>query len=186
MSQSAVPIAYILIFCRAAIGLVFALSCLSKARNLAAFSEAIDRFQIVPARWTGPAAYLIVLAEGVVMLDMVLGGRWLVPGFALGLGLLIVFSAAMLRALSRRMQVSCTCFGRTDRPVSFADVGRNSIFVIVSGAGLLIAGVAPAALSAPTSGEAGLMILIGATVVAVALHLHDLVQLYGSALEHTS
>lgn len=186
MSDGGVLMAAALIVCRAALGLVFALSCWSKARDMATFAQAVARFQLIGSRWAGPAAALVVLAEAAVALTLALGGRWLVVGFALALSLLLVFSAALLIVLRRGLAVSCNCFGRASRPIAPVDLGRNTVLGTLSGAGLLLVATANPALPGLPADAAGLLILIAAALVAVTLHLPDLAQLYRSSFEHTS
>ena len=44
-------VAYVLIFCRATIGLVFLMSCMSKALDIKHFRRAIDAFEILSHRY---------------------------------------------------------------------------------------------------------------------------------------
>lgn len=186
MSDSDVLMAAALIVCRSALGLVFALSCWSKASDLATFARAVAGFQLVAPRWTSPVAALIVLAEAGVALTMALGGRWLVAGFALALGLLLVFSTAMLIVLRRRVPVRCNCFGRASRPIAPVDLVRNALLSTFSGGGLLLATSASTMPPGLPISAGVLLILIAATLVAVTLHLPDLAQFYRSSFEHTS
>jgi hypothetical protein len=116
---------------------------------------------------------------------MAVDGPWLGIGFALALALLLVFSIAVLLVLLRRRPVACNCFGHTARPISVADLVRNSIFLITSGAGLLAVGSAEIAARSPRMVDSGWLVLLAASVVVVSLHLHDLAQLYGLAKEPT-
>lgn len=186
MTDSGVLMAAALIVCRSTIGLVFALACWSKASDMATFGQAVARFGLVGPRWTGPLAALIVLAEATVALTLALGGGWLLAGFGLALSLLLVFSAALLIVLRRRVPVSCNCFGRASRPVAPVDLGRNALLGTLSGAGVLLAATADPTLAGLPLSTAMLLALVGATLAALTLHLPDLAQLYRSSFEHTS
>src|SRR6185436_7717970 len=96
---------YLLIFCRATLGLLFALSFSGKAPNLPPFERTISNFGIFPARFNRLAAFAFLMGELSVILLMALGGPWLGVGFGLAALLLIIFSLALGSALARRLQV---------------------------------------------------------------------------------
>lgn len=104
-------VAYVLIFCRATIGLVFLMSCMSKALDIKHFRRAIDAFGILAHRYIRLSALFLVLSEALVALCMVVGQSLLLPGFFLAMVLLLLFSLALASVLVRKINLSCNCFG---------------------------------------------------------------------------
>jgi hypothetical protein len=168
---------YVLAFCRVVIGLVFALSSLSKARDLAQFQQAILGFRLLPARVGHLAAVAFLGGEFAVVLLMVIGGPLLLPGFALAILLLLVFCAALASVLVRRLHTACNCFGSSRKLVTPVDIWRNVGFLLCAGGGceaLLWTRGAPASLK----GMDWLLIALGAgAFVAVWVQLGDIVHL---------
>src|SRR5690348_3348391 len=121
---------YLLAFCRVVIGLVFAISSLGKARDLAQFQEAIAGFRLLSRRMSNLAAFLFLGGECTVVALMVIGGPFLFPGFALAILLLLLFCTALASVLIRRIQTACNCFGSTRKPVTRVDIWRNLGFLL--------------------------------------------------------
>src|SRR5579885_845280 len=129
---------YLLTFCRVAVGFVFAVSSGGKVLKIQEFQRAILRFRLLPARLTAPAAFWFLCSEIAVVLLMIVGGPLLLPGFALALLLLTLFSGALLSVLARGISTSCNCFGPDQREVSFADLWRNLGFFLCALGGCTI------------------------------------------------
>jgi peroxiredoxin len=123
---------YLLVFSRIALGLLFAYSFVAKARDVAQFAGSIGRFELLPQRWTKPSARLFLGSEAAVVVLLILGGRLLPLAFALAGLLLLLFTLALLSALRRGIKTSCYCFGATDKPLTYYDVGRNAGFIACS------------------------------------------------------
>src|SRR5260370_37238522 len=98
---------YILAFCRVAIGMVFAISSFSKARDIAQFQQAIVGFHLLSQRLSNLAALLFLGGEIAVVLLLLIGGPLLLPGFALALLLLLMFCAALASVLIRKLHTPC-------------------------------------------------------------------------------
>jgi len=128
---------YVLLFCRWSIGLTFLASAVGKARDLPAFRLAITDLHALPARLARPAAIGTVVAEALVVLGMIVGLAALPIGFVLAAVLLVLFSAVLVTALRREAEVSCNCFGASERPISWYDVGRNAVLVACCVSGLV-------------------------------------------------
>lgn len=125
-----VIMAYILAFCRIAIGLVFLLSGIGKARNLARFRQTINSFRLLPERFSSGAALLFLLSEFAVVVLMLIGGPCLLPSFLLAALLLAIFCAALASVLARAIKTSCNCFGSSEQEVSGADLWRNGGLIL--------------------------------------------------------
>lgn len=169
---------YLLAFCRVAIGLVFAISSLSKARTIAQFSQAIFDFHLLSRRLSSLAASLFLCGELAVVLLMAIGGALLLPGFILAILLLLIFCAALASVLIRNLNASCNCFGASKKPVTAADIWRNVGFLLCAGGGcetlLWTRGV-----QGSLEGMAWLLIALGAGVfVTIWIQLGELVQFF--------
>ncbi|HLZ61593.1 MAG TPA: MauE/DoxX family redox-associated membrane protein [Ktedonosporobacter sp.] len=126
---------YLLAFCRVAIGLVFALSSFSKARELAKFQQAVEGFRLLSRQLSHLAALFFLCGEFAVLLLMVIGGPLLFSGFALAILLLLIFCVALASVLVRRVQTACNCFGSSEKPVTLVDIWRNVGLLLCAGGG---------------------------------------------------
>jgi hypothetical protein len=129
---------YLLAFCRVVIGLVFVVSSISKARNLAQFRQTISAFHLLPERFSGVTALLFIGGEFAVSFLMFIGGPLLLPGFSLAISLLLLFSLALGSVVARKIPTSCSCFGASTKPVSPFDVGRNVGFLLCALGGCFV------------------------------------------------
>lgn len=129
MFPAIVPL-YLLAFCRVVVGLVFALSSVSKALNLAQFRQAISSFNLLPSWLSSIAAVLFLCSEFAVVILVILGGPLLAIGFSLAILLLLLFCIALVSVLVRRIRTSCNCFGPGAKQVSRSDVWRNIGFML--------------------------------------------------------
>jgi hypothetical protein len=169
---------YLLAFCRVATGLVFAISSLSKARNIAQFQQAIFDFHLFSRRLSNLAALLFLCGEFAVVLLIAIGGPLLLPGFALAMLLLCIFCAALASVLVRKLHTSCNCFGASEKPVTLADIWRNVGFLLCVGGGcealIWMRGV-----QGSLEWMAWLLIALGAGVfVTIWIQLGEIVQFF--------
>jgi hypothetical protein len=167
--------AWVLAFCRWAIGLAFGVSALGKATAMASFRAALADFGVLPQRLNSAVAITTLGAE-VLVVGLVAAGRWLaVAGLCLALALLAVFSATLTAALRRKAEVSCNCFGSGARQVSRYDLARNAVLGACCVAGLL--GYRESSAWHPSLALAVLLGLMAAVSVTVAVNLEDIVEL---------
>jgi hypothetical protein len=166
--------AWVLTFCRWAIGLAFGVSAAGKATAMASFRTALADFGVLPQRLNSAAAVTTVGAEALVV-ALVAFGRWLaVAGLCLCLALLAVFSAVLITALRRKADVSCNCFGPGDRKVSWYDLARNAVLGMCCVAGL--AGYGQSSAWHPSLAVIFLLGLMAAVFVTVATNLEDIAE----------
>jgi hypothetical protein len=121
-----------LLFSRITLALVFALSCIGKVRNIAAFQDAIEDFQLLPPAWSKALSRIFPTMEFACVLLIVIGGYEIIIGFLLAALLLMIFSGALVMVLQRKKNVQCNCFGLTEQHVSPYDVVRNLLFIVCS------------------------------------------------------
>jgi hypothetical protein len=92
-----------------------------------------------------------IVAVALPVLELCIAAAMLVPRLSrgactLGIGLLLLFSAAMLQAMARQIDLDCGCFGNgADQDVSFWSVGRNLLLCALAGWSLWIAYVSQTA-----------------------------------------
>jgi hypothetical protein len=161
--------AALLIFCRWSIGLTFAVSALGKATAMGSFRDAIVDFGLLPAQLTGAVAGVVVGAEGLVVALEAAGGVLARAGFALALALLAGFSAVLARTLRKKTDVSCNCFGPSERKVSWFDVGRNASLALCCAGGLWTAAGGTAVRLSAGLGLALGLVAAGFVIVVTAL-----------------
>ena len=129
---------YLLVFFRTIVGLVFAFSFVSKARNISLFVGTIRSFQLFPRSVVALAAKLFLAGELATAILMGAGGVFLGFGFVLAAALLSIFSVALGVSLRRKMNITCNCFGATEKRISYADIWRNSVLILCTLAGWVI------------------------------------------------
>lgn len=123
-------------FAKIFIMLTFAYSAYSKSRDLDDFANAISNFKVLPDIFIRPAAYVFTSLEFAVVVLILAGGRLQQAGFLLAVGLLVIFTLALIRVLRKGIRTKCNCFGRREQDISEYDVGRNVVIIIVILAGL--------------------------------------------------
>jgi uncharacterized membrane protein YphA (DoxX/SURF4 family) len=127
--------AYLLTFCRIAIGLVFLSAFLGKVRASATFRQTITDFRMLPPSLSQKAALLFLSGELGIVVCMVLGGVLLFPGFLLAVLQLCVFSGALLVVVRRKQRMTCNCFGAGTRQISSLDLYRNAGLILCAALG---------------------------------------------------
>lgn len=168
---------YLLAFCRVAVGMVFAISSFSKARDIARFQQAVFGFRLLSRRLSNLAALLFLCGEFAVVLLMLIGGPLLLYGFALAILLLLVFCAALASVLTRKLHASCNCFGASEKPVTPVDIWRNVGLLLCAGGGCE-ALIWTRGAQESLEGIAWLFIALGAgAFVMIWIQLGEIVQL---------
>lgn len=175
--------AYVEVFSRCLIGVVFLVSAWSKrpvGGRFRQFSDSLAAMRLLPARAVVPVAGVVVAAEtAVVLLLLPQPVRPLAAvGFALAVLLLAGFAVAIGMVLRRGVQASCRCFGGSGAaPFRRHHIVRNVMLIAVAGAGVVAALAAPA-----MSWEAvALGGVPGAVVALLVTRLDDLVELFAPA-----
>jgi TRAP-type C4-dicarboxylate transport system permease small subunit len=131
---------YFDVFARISMGILFAVSSITKLRSRSAFQDhqrSVVKLSRLPAEWTGPVAVGVVLAEGLIptmMIAPLLGAPSSLTnaGFLIASCLTLVFAMAIAIAIRRQAMAYCTCFGRTGSPVGWSHVVRNLGMALVA------------------------------------------------------
>ncbi|WP_188195152.1 MauE/DoxX family redox-associated membrane protein [Nonomuraea sp. SYSU D8015] len=169
---------YAVLICRSLLGLVFAVSALSKLRGRAPFAEfatSIRRLGIVPRGSVTAAAAGILVAEVAVVVALAVPAT--VPaGFVLAAAVLAVFIGTISAAVRRGTTAPCLCFGASSRTLGPRHIVRNTILLAVSlagGAGGVFAGAGPLE---PAGLALGLF--VAAVLTVLIIRMDDLVGLF--------
>lgn len=93
-----------------ALGGVFLVSSLGKARHPLAFLRGVAEYRILPVPLAYAFGAVLIPAEAFVALAL-LGGFALAVALPLAIGLLLVFSAAVAINLRRHRDMLCHCYG---------------------------------------------------------------------------
>jgi hypothetical protein len=163
------------VFCRWLTGLAFAVSAIGKARGLGAFRSTIAELGVLPARLAPRAAIVTIIAEGLVVVLVAAGDVLAVAGFALALVLLALFSVVLGAAVRKNADISCNCFGPSERRVSWYDVARNGLLGLGCAGGLWAW-----LISAPGHLSPALVVALGLTAAGfliVTANLDDLIEM---------
>lgn len=123
---------------RLGLAAVLAFAATAKLRDPAAFATDIENFQLLPA---GPSALLAVylpwlellLAAGLLL------PRWKSAAALLATLLFAVFTAALVLAWARGLDIRCGCFGRDHTWPAHGAVARNIVLAAASLAVLRLA-----------------------------------------------
>ena len=132
-------VGYLTLGCRLVITGIFLVSLGSKIRGRAQYRE----FVAATAALTGARASrarrlagLTVAAEGAVALLTALPAT-APAGLLLAVGVLGVFTYALVRVLRRNRVVTCRCFGSSTTPVGVPQVVRNVLLMLTAVTGLV-------------------------------------------------
>jgi len=169
-------VSYLALACRAMLVAVFVVSFVSKVRGRAAYADfrrSVVEWQVLPARWSGPAAAGAVAGEVVVVLLLAL--LWTAPvGFVAAAIVLAAFTFGIVSAVRRGRVTSCRCFGASTATIGPAHVVRNGLLVVVCAAGVV--GEA-SATGSPSVGGAALALSAAAIGVLFVVRFDDVVAL---------
>ena len=169
---------FMLTLCRVIIGLLFLYSFLGKITDISSFQKAIRNFQIVPPVLIKPFSYLLVFAEITIVGLMALGREFLLPGFGLAAFLLLIFAIAIGSVLRRRISTSCNCFGPSEKTLTFFDIIRNAIFILIAFSGvriLIVQGLSYFAINITDVVLAGIMAVC---VILILTHLSEIFRVF--------
>ena len=131
---------------RIVLGATFLFAAWLKVTDTQSFAESISAFRILPDHLTVIAAFVVPWTEVVVGLALIFGAWTRAAGLLLTVQL-FVFTAAILSAIGREMELSCGCFGDYEfpckSPIGWCHVARNttlllmSLLITIRGGGLL-------------------------------------------------
>ena len=168
---------YLFLLSKTILIIIFGLALINKFLDISRFEEAIRKFEIVPSQYIKLSAIFILIVEALTILLLVSGQNlW---GFNLAISTLFVFSIILVSVLRRGLQISCNCFGASEKSVSIYDIVRNFSLIILSLIGILTS----LYLKSPPSINLIERILFGVValiIVLIFVNLQDLVRVIRS------
>jgi uncharacterized membrane protein YphA (DoxX/SURF4 family) len=125
VKQAQGPVRWIVLVLRVLLAGLFVWAAIPKLLDPPAFAEAVANYHLLPDALVGPVAVLVPMLELVAAAALVagLGAR----GAALTIALMLVaFTAGMIQALVRGIDLDCGCFGTATKvEVGWASIARN-------------------------------------------------------------
>lgn len=148
-----------------ALGIVFLLSFLGKARKPKAFLRGVDEYGLLPRRAAYAAGAVLIPVEGFLALSLLTGWQ-LALGAPLALASLLAFVIAVSLALKRKRDVPCYCMGGEDgERISARTVARLGL--LLTGAALVTSD--PALWAGPATRWMGERVAAGPDLAHAAL-----------------
>ncbi|NYD48182.1 putative membrane protein YphA (DoxX/SURF4 family) [Actinomadura luteofluorescens] len=157
--------------CACLVGLVFAVSAVSKLRDFDGFARS------VPALVPVPPGRARLLAIATTTLEALVPPLLVAPvtapfGFGLAAVLLAAFTAAVATSVRRGRRTACRCFGPSSAPLGPRHLVRNGVLLACAVLGALAPGGLPPAGGIAVAAAAG---LAGAVLI---VSLDDIVELF--------
>lgn len=117
-------------------GAIFLISAWGKLADPLAFALAIDQFDLLPEFFVNPVAVFLPWIELILALAL-----WFVPSLrrdALVLSglLLLGFTGVLVVGLLQGREIVCGCFGSASGTVSWWEIARNGLFLLLIFLGL--------------------------------------------------
>lgn len=162
---------YVVLACRGLIGMVFAVSVISKLRSGPAFHAFASWLGALPLlRAAGPRPLAAVFAATEVAVVAMLALPWTWRAGLLGAAaVLAVFAAGALMIARTGVRAPCLCFGASEAPIGRRHVLRNAALSVAAAIGAAAGGHA-------ASRPAGIAISLGVAAAATlfVVYLDDL------------
>ncbi|MEV3921291.1 MauE/DoxX family redox-associated membrane protein [Actinomadura coerulea] len=157
--------------CACLVGLVFAVSAVSKLRDFEGFAGSVPA--LVPA-WPGRARLLAIATTALEALvpPLLIAPVTAPAGFGVAAVLLTAFTAAIAAAVRRGRRTACRCFGPSSVPLGPRHLVRNGVLLTCAVLGALSPGGLPPAGGVAVAAAAG---LAGAVLI---VSLDDIVELF--------
>jgi hypothetical protein len=170
---------YLALTCRGVIGLVFAVSAVSKLRSRPAFREFTEWLASLPLPLIQRRPRLLATAMAVAEVVIVVldGLPWTArAALVTAAATLAAFTAGTWLAVGRGADQPCQCFGASAAPLGRRHVVRDAVLCVVAVAGALTAGSGAAH-------AAGIVVSLfaGLIVALLVVFLDDLAALFSGS-----
>lgn len=90
---------------------VFGISSWGKLRDPLAFADSIAAYQLVPWRWAVSLAALVIPVLELLLAALLLANVWRRAALMAMAGLTMIFTAALVSAAVRGLEIDCGCMG---------------------------------------------------------------------------
>lgn len=155
-------------FCRTVILTVFLIAVIGKLSGFSNFVQVIEKLNVLPAGVGYYAGLLVLISEAFVvalLLPNVQAAQ--VFGFVLAVCLLLMFCFVQARMFVMG-DMSCNCFGKDERDISWQDVLRNALLLFFALLGLLSLTIHGYGAARMTS---GLVLIFGVLIALIITRL---------------
>ena len=127
---------YTIAILRLYLALIFIFSGLDKINDLNGFAQSIENYKILPLYLINITAIIIPWIE-VVAGSLLLLGIWIKENSVIILALLLVFTAALIIALAKGLNINCGCQGAAyAKRIGIAKILENIAYIIVAVVGI--------------------------------------------------
>ncbi|MFI1255080.1 MauE/DoxX family redox-associated membrane protein [Streptomyces netropsis] len=169
---------YVALGIRALIGAVFLASSIGKVTGRGAFGRfvsSVGDMRVVPRHRARAVARTVVTAEFAVWSALTLPVPAVAAaGFAVGAGLLVVFTAGIALSMRRGARTPCRCFGVSASPLGPRHIVRNLVLTALA----VVGAVAVLASGPADPGGAAVAVLGGLLLGALVATLDDVLDLF--------
>jgi hypothetical protein len=166
-------VVYAALTCRCLVGIVFAVSALSKLRSGSAYRAFASWLTDLRLPLAGPAVAAAMAATEVTVVALIALPWTAAVGLALAAAAAAVFAIGTLLVVRRGTSVPCRCFGASAAPLRLRHVVRNAGLCLAAAAGA--AGVGSAGARPP---GIALSLGVAAVLAAFVLFADDLAELF--------
>lgn len=112
---------------------VFLVAGFEKASDPRTFAEQIANYQLLSEWSAWGAAFMPTIEITAAAVVLVGPRRWSRSATVVLMGMLVVFTIAIIQAWSRGINTDCGCFGQGSSPVGVWSVLRNSALMLAAG-----------------------------------------------------
>lgn len=167
---------FLLFTCKWIIGIIFFLSSKGKIERFSEFRKTVIHFQILNPSLSKIISYIIIPLEIFIVLSMAINDQTSILGFGVSIFVLIVFTISLVFVLARKINISCNCFGVSNKKISPYDILRNSFLIIISIIGFFLD------LYIPYKQASLIIVLLSAlfsvVLITTLLNLSDIIKLF--------
>lgn len=124
---------YLILAVRLVLGMIFLIAAIDKTADPTAFASSIDNYRIFHHSISLWAATILPWLE-LLCAFALLGGIATRGGALLTFVMLLTFTAAVLSAMARGLDISCGCFTRDPgvEKIGWAKLGQNALMMLAS------------------------------------------------------
>lgn len=118
---------------------VFGLSSWGKLRDPLAFADSIAAYQLMPWRWAVSLAALVIPVLELLLAALVLANVWRRAALVATAGLTVIFTAALVSAATRGLEIDCGCMGGIGGAWNLPElsvrwaIARNALLIFFAG-----------------------------------------------------
>jgi uncharacterized membrane protein YphA (DoxX/SURF4 family) len=116
------------------LGAVFLIAGAVKLRRPDSFVQSVRAYDVLPPRFAGPVAGVLIVLELLIGIALVTGHRTSLA-IPAAIGILAAFCVGVIVTLKRGRRIPCGCFGDSDEPISPRSAAR--LVMLVTSASML-------------------------------------------------